>query len=207
MGFTGAELDETLRAGQRPSEPVDRAVQGGGPAAPLVEENPEVLPAEPTLLERAVLFIEPFEGRRHRAYRDSLGHLTVGVGFNLDRAGAADDLGKLLPSVGYRALRRGEVALTDDQIDRLLAHDTRRAIRTARRQVEGFDALPLEVRLIVVDMTYNTGSLHTWKNFRAALAHRDYSAAANAMQRSLWRRQTGGRAKHLIQTMRGMAGS
>lgn len=160
---------------------------------------------ESTLLERAVTFIEPFEGRRHRAYRDSRGNMTVGVGFNLDRDGAAADLKKLLPGVGYRALRRGDIALTDTQIDTLLRHDAQRAIDTARRQVTEFDSLPLDAQLIVIDMTYNTGSLHKWRRFRAALDRQDYAAAADSMHRSLWRRQTGRRAEHLIELMRSMS--
>lgn len=160
---------------------------------------------EPTLLDRVVSFIEPFEGRRHRAYRDSRGNMTVGVGFNLDREGAAADLKKLLPGVGYRALRRGDVALTDAQIDTLLRYDARRAIDTARRQITEFDSLPLDAQLIVVDMTFNTGSLHKWRRFRAALGRQDYAAAADSMHRSLWRRQTGRRAQHLIEQMRGLA--
>ncbi|MEZ6190092.1 MAG: hypothetical protein R3C45_02255 [Phycisphaerales bacterium] len=167
-----------------------------------VAANPIDTAAEPTLLERAVAFIEPFEGRRHRAYRDSRGNITVGVGFNLDRDGASADLKKLLPDVGYRALRRGDISLTDAQIDSLLRHDAQRAIETARRQVTEFDSLPLDAQLIVIDMTYNTGSLSKWRRFRAALDRQDYAAAADSMHRSLWRRQTGRRAEHLIELMR-----
>lgn len=167
----------------------------------VLETHPAPLATEPTLLDLAIEFIEPFEGRRHRAYRDSRGHLTIGVGFNLDRAGAADDLDKLLPGVGCPALRRGDAVLTDTQIDVLLRHDVQRALDTARRQVTGFDALPIDAQLIVIDMTFNTGSLHKWRKFRSALARRDYIAAADAMHRSLWRRQTGQRAEGLIERM------
>ncbi len=171
----------------------------------VLETQPAPPATEPTLLDLAIKFIEPFEGRRHRAYLDSRGHLTIGVGFNLDRTGAVDDLDSLLPGVRYPALRRGDAVLTDPQIDVLLRHDTQRAIDTARRQVTGFDILPTDVQLVVVDMTFNTGSLHKWRKFRSALARRDYIAAADAMQRSLWRRQTGQRAEHLIGLMRNLA--
>lgn len=172
---------------------------------PALAAEPIEPAAEPALIDRAVSFIEPFEGRRHRAYRDSRGNMTIGVGFNLDRAGAADDIKKLLPGVGYRALRRGEVSLTDAQIDVLLRHDAHRAIDTARRQFTEFDSLPSDVQLIVVDMTFNTGSLHKWRRFRAALSRQDYVAAADSMHRSLWRRQTGRRAEHLIKLMRSVS--
>lgn len=156
-------------------------------------------------LKQAVAFIEPYEGRCYRAYRDSRGHLTVGVGFNLDRAGAADDIQRLLPDVNYRALRRGEVSLTDAQINTLLEHDAQRAIDTARRQVGSFDALPRDAQMILVDMTFNTGSLHKWRKLRAALGRKDYASAADAMHRSLWRKQTGQRARQHIQTMQAIS--
>ncbi len=162
---------------------------------------------EPTLLDQAAAFIEPFEGRRHRAYRDSRGNMTIGIGFNLDRAGAADDLEELLPGINYYALRRGSITLTDEQIDILLHHDTQRAIDTARRQFKNFDQLPTQAQLILIDMTFNTGSLQKWRNLRSAMAREDYSAAADAMYRSQWRKQTGQRARHLIQLMRELATS
>ena len=182
------------------------------PVVPSVPEQssdsmtPETQTKQPTaLVERAMKFIEPFEDRRHRAYRDSRGYLTIGVGFNLDRAGAADDLNELLPGVNYESLRRGEVSLTDAQIDVLLRHDTQRAIDTARQQVTGLDALPLDAQLIVIDMTFNTGSLDKWRNLRSALARQDYASAAQAMHRSRWRRQTGQRARNHIERMRVLA--
>ncbi len=158
-----------------------------------------------SLFDEAIGFIEPFEGRRTRVYRDSRGRRTIGVGFNLDRPGAADDLSQLLPGVGYRALLRGEIRLTDSQIDVLLQHDVRRALDTARRQVKGFEHLAREAQLVIIDMTFNTGSLHKWRNLRGALARNDYAAAADAMHDSRWRRQTGQRAARLIELMQSLA--
>ncbi len=181
------------------------------PVLSSVSQLPDLMTAEAQveqpveLVERAMKFIEPFEDRHHRAYRDPRGYLTIGVGFNLDRAGAADDLDQLLPRVNYGALRRGDVSLTDAQIDVLLRHDTQRAIDTARRQVTGFDTLPLDAQLIVIDMTFNTGSLHKWRNLRSALARQDYASAADAMHRSRWRRQTGQRARNHIDLMQALA--
>ena len=211
-----------MLSGQRLAQPEPRpAIQPAPIALPLqtmepmpqsqsttaTEKTETQISSEPTLLDRAAAFIEPFEGRRHRAYRDSRGNMTIGIGFNLDRAGAADDLEELLPGINYYALRRGSITLTDSQIDKLLRHDTQRAIDTARRQFKNFDQLPTEAQLILIDMTFNTGSLQKWRNLRSAMAREDYSAAADAMYRSQWRKQTGQRASHLIQLMRELATS
>src|SRR5690606_30609011 len=149
----------------------------------------------------AMAFIEPFEGRRHAAYRDSLGYATIGVGFNLDRPGAADDLGRLLPAVSYSDLRAGRQRLTDCQIDLLLRHDAQRALASARHHVPNFNQLPRDAQLVVIDMSYNLGSLSAWRDLRAALAAADFDAAAAAMHDSRWRTQTGRRAEHLIALM------
>lgn len=171
----------------------------------LIDDAAPEADAGPSLIDQAVAFIEPFEGRRHRVYRDSRGNRTVGVGFNLDRPGAAEDIGRLLKGVGYAALRRGTTTLTDAQVDVLLRHDVQRAIDTARRQVTGFDTLPFDAQLIIIDMTYNIGSLHKWRNLRSALAQHDFASAADAMHDSRWRRQTGHRAAGHIELMHTLA--
>jgi len=163
------------------------------------------LAGDAALIDLAMQRIEPFEGRRHRVYRDTRGHHTVGVGFNLDRPGAAADLAQLVPGLSFRALRAGRVALTDGQIDAILRHDVARALVVARREVTGFDRLPLEARLIVVDMAFNLGSLRAWRDLRGALRRGDYAAAAEAMHDSRWRHQVGRRAETLIGKMRRLA--
>lgn len=153
------------------------------------------------LVAAAMAFIEPFEGRRSRVYLDSLGHPTIGVGFNLDRTGAADDLAELLPGVSYRAVRRGDQRLTDAQVDVLLRHDVGRALEAARRHVPNLDRLPREAQLVLIDMSFNLGSLSAWHDLRAAVAATNFDAAAAAMYDSRWRTQTGRRATRLIAIM------
>jgi GH24 family phage-related lysozyme (muramidase) len=191
--------------GPTPASTIERqeAIAGERTAAAPPAERPFANDAE--LLAAVIAKIEPFEGRRHRVYTDSRGHLTIGVGFNLDRPGAADDLQRLLPGVNVRALRRGSTRLTDAQIDRLLEHDAARALAEARRCFDNFDSLPRTAQLILVDMTFNLGSLRRWPNLRAAVAAHDFSAAADAMHDSRWRTQTGRRARHLIAQMHALA--
>lgn len=180
-------------------------------AGPARQASAAVQPAadgfvnDDALIAAAARFIEPFEGRRHRVYEDSMGNLTIGVGFNLDRPGAAEDLAKLLPGVSYRGLRRGTVRLTDAQIDTLLRHDAARALESARRHVENFDELPRQAQLILVDMSFNLGSLRGWPGLQAAVEAGDFATAADEMHDSRWREQTGHRAQHLIALMQSLA--
>lgn len=157
------------------------------------------------LLAQALPLIERFEGRLDRAYDDGFGNLTVGVGFNLDRGNARETLAAVAPEVDYQALRAGRIALTDAQIDALLRHDAEQALASARQYVGNFDELPLEARLILIDMSFNLGSIAGWPDLRAALAASDFHTAAREMADSAWREQTGRRANHLIHAMRTLA--
>lgn len=153
------------------------------------------------LLADAIALIESHEGRRTRVYRDTLGNPTVGVGFNLRRPGAVEDLARLLPDVSYHALLHGQARLTHAQIDALLHHDAHRALATARRQVRNFEMLPPDVQLVLIDMAFTLGSLHGWRELRQAVEAQRFGVAAGAMRASRWRHQVGGRATRLIAMM------
>lgn len=124
--------------------------------------------------------LEWAEGRRQFPYEDSVGKVTIGVGRNLSDRG-----------------------LSDDEIDLLKKNDMDIAIREA-------GTLPYwtkldEVRKIVVcDMIFNMG-LKRFKGFirtNDALREGDYKTAAREMTDSKWYRQTGRRAKRLVEVMR-----
>lgn len=179
--------------------------RGTAPAAKSTQARAAVVKCDVALLAEVIALIEPFEGRRNRVYKDSLGHPTVGVGFNLDRGNAEATLAAVVPGVNYQSLRAGRVTLTDAQIDALLRHDAAEALASARLHVPNFDALPRQAQLIVVDMSFNLGSIAGWPDLKAALAAADFAAAAEAMADSKWRSQTGRRATHLIAAMQGLA--
>lgn len=171
--------------------PADLAASRAASAVPAAEPD--------DFLDQAVALIERSEGRRSRAYRDSRGRLTVGVGFNLDRPGARLQFEAAVPGL-YREVRAGR-RLTNAQIDALLRADAATALATARRQVPGFDQLPRDARLVLTDMAYNLGGFSKWTGLKAALAKRDFPAAAAAMRDSRWSRQVGRRADRLIAMM------
>lgn len=176
----------------RIAPPTDHAA----PAAPMV------MSARSELLPEALRFTQPFEGRRSKAYLDSTGNVTIGVGFNLDRMNAERDLRATLGDIDVDALRDGYKRLSEAQIDALYRRDMQASIERARREVKGFDGLPREVQLIVVDMEFNLGSLAKWPRFRAALERRDFAAAAEQMAGSRWASQTGKRARAHIAAMK-----
>lgn len=146
------------------------------------------------------------EGRRLVAYPDHLGHITVGVGLNLDEGHARTLLGWV--GADYEAVRAGTVALTDEQVDRLLDRCVTEAEEAVRANVPGYASLPADAQLVLADMAFQMGwpRLRGFHLFLAAIARRDFSAAAAEMLDSEWARsQTPGRAKALALLMRGCA--
>src|SRR5579863_5007695 len=89
------------------------------------------------------------------AYLDSKGHPTIGIGFNLDRFGAAQAIAAL--GLDYNQVRAGQQSLTTDQIDQLFKQDVNTAVENARQKLPNFDALPDPAQMVVIDMVFNLG--------------------------------------------------
>ena len=143
--------------------------------------------------------IERHEGRRRRAYRDSEGVLTVGVGHNLE----VDLLGK---------------TWSDGEIDLMLDSDITAASAGAGTLVsrEAWAFMGPPRREVLVEMVFQLGraGVGNFRRFRAALEAHDYEWAAGEMlwrkwrrglpsvRRSLWRIQTPARCERLAAIMR-----
>jgi lysozyme len=124
--------------------------------------------------------LEWAEDRRRFPYEDSVGKVTIGCGRNLD-----------------------DVGLSDDEIDYLMQNDIARTLADAER-LPYWDALDDVRRLIVADMIFNMGAKRFagFVRTNAALAAGDYQSAADEMTDSKWYRQTGRRARKLVEAMR-----
>ena len=99
-----------------------------------------------------------FEGRRNKVYdpnpMDNKPEPTIGVGHYLGRPNSKQTLEKVLPGVSHEKLLSGEQALTDEQIDVLLASDIEEYVKTAQRLFPQFDSYPLYLRQALVDGCY-----------------------------------------------------
>jgi lysozyme len=131
------------------------------------------------------------EGTRYKAYKDTVGILTVAIGFNLekeDARGRIVDLG-----LDYDAVCNGTCELTDGHVDTLFQHDLNAAIQAAERSVHNFDIHPNEVQTAIVDMVYNLGEggFRKFADTIAALEANppDYCTAAEEMKDSKWAKQ------------------
>lgn len=117
---------------------------------------------------------------RHIAYKDSLGHETIGYG---------------------RLLSRG---LSDDEAEYLLANDIRDSVAGLGRRYPWWRSMPEPAMRGLANMAFNLGAnrLAGFKRMLAALEAGDYEEAAREALDSKWANQVGGRAKRIADLYR-----
>ena len=122
---------------------------------------------------REAAYIEANEGRTTLPYRDTVGKLTIGVGFNLT-----------------------DVGLYDEEIDFILANRIERMKLILPNKIATWEALSSDQRLCLMDMYYNLGWPRLAK-FKRMLKHIDdgkYDQAAEELLKSKYASQVGLRA-------------
>lgn len=134
--------------------------------------------------------LELHEGYRACVYRCTAGKLTIGIGRNLD------DVGIRPAETAKLGLTRGSViaaGVTRIQALGLLAFDIAEARETLDDLVANWRAVDAVRRKVLEDMAFNLGHarLAKFRNTLAAVARRDYAAAAAGMRNSLWYTQVG----------------
>lgn len=128
------------------------------------------------------------------AYLDNRGHLSIGIGFNLDAAGAADRCAAA--GVDYEAVRNGK-AITQEQAQALVDEGITTAQDAATITLAGFMDMPEVAQLVVIDMLFNMGRekfLGFHQTIAAAEAH-DWPRMVNEMRDSDWYGEVPTRAK------------
>lgn len=141
------------------------------------------------------------------AYKDTMGHPTIGIGFNLDRPDAPAKIAAL--GLNYQQVYDGRQSLTLDQANQLFADDVKAAAAEAALIVPAFDALPDAAQMVIVDMIFNLGP-RGFAGFARAISAfetRNWSMAAIEMTASAWYTQTGQRSKGDVDVIRQLASS
>lgn len=128
-----------------------------------------------TALHRQLL---QHEGLRLKPYRDTEGHLTIGIGHLLSKG----------------ISRRVAEAIFEDDLEEATTW-----LVGAFPWVTTLD--PVRQR-VLIDMAFNLGpKLGEFRNTLRAVRGGDWAAAAAGMRNSLWAKQVGGRAETLAQMM------
>ena len=124
------------------------------------------------------------EGVRYSPYTDTTGHLTVGVGHNLDAH-------PIVPPPTY--------PLDDEQVSTLLAQDIADAEDQLSLNVDFFPTLDTVRQAAMTDLCFNIGinSLLSFHMFLHFMGTQQWNAAAGDLLATLYAREVGRRAADL----------
>lgn len=143
-------------------------------------------------------FIKDHEGYRPHVYKDSLGIPTIGIGLNLTRP----DAKKIVQQVGanYQNILVGREDLTDEQIKEIFKITVSIAYKDAKQWIPQFDGLPKNIKLAVLDLSFNMGYTRLSKFIKTKenILAGNYQAAAKELKNSKWASQVGRRANSVV---------
>ncbi|MGH9343650.1 MAG: glycoside hydrolase family protein [Terriglobia bacterium] len=139
-------------------------------------------------------------------YTDTMGHPTIGIGFNLDRPDALQKIAAL--GLDYAKVRAGQQSLTMDQANQLFAGDVNTAVSAARIILPAFDSLPGAAQMVIADMIFNLGprGFAAFTRTIGAFETQNWGMAAVEMTQSTWYTQTGQRSRGDVQVIKQLAG-
>lgn len=154
--------------------------------------------------QRAKEYITGHEGRRNRAYPDSEGIMTGGIGMNLKEPRNAMRIRDA--GLDYDALLSGTLPIPDYCINQWFDEDLDMAVTDALATLENYWSHPEDVQIAVLDMSFQLGGprLKKFVNMIAAFntVPPDYLKAADEIADSLYARQTPNRAADNINLIR-----
>jgi len=133
------------------------------------------------LLDKVKELLIKHEGYRNFPYIDTVGKITIGVGYNLSDRG--------LPNNVIREQLMEDIKFFHNYLSAvyLWFHDL-----TQNRQIA------------LLDMIFNLGTqkFHLFKKMIAALENKDYDTATREMLESQWAQQVGNRAQELAEMIK-----
>lgn len=131
------------------------------------------------------------EGKRLYVYKDTLNHLTVGVGH------------LVLPVDHLKA----DDEISEEMCNLFLDNDIAKAQQACQSLFRGFSTYPEEAQQVLANMAFNLGQtkLGYFITLRLKAGVRDWLGVATAMEDSTWYHQVGNRAKRLVKRMKAVA--
>ena len=132
------------------------------PSAGTIMPEPQRLVPEPIMQSFSTV-----EGYRTKAYKDSQGLTTVGVGFNMEQTGAQKIWEQAGVDQDFEAVKSGKEELSDQNIEKLLSVTLSDSESKAQARAEElglkWEELPDWHQAILTDIAFNTGSVKGWR--------------------------------------------
>ena len=128
------------------------------------------------------------EGTKHFRYKDSKGHWTVGIGFNLEQPLAKKCfLNAGISEKDFNDIKNGYKGLTDKGMYKVFKQYEKEFYSDLKRFIPNYDALPSQAQLVCFDLIYNTGTqgFLQFKKFINALKNNDFVSAKKEFVKSL----------------------
>lgn len=148
-------------------------------------------------------FIANWEGKKNKAYKDSKGIWTIGIGFNLERS----DADKILRSVGSskQQVLKGN-PLSDEQISNIFKYNYNTAVSDAKSWIPNLEEHPKQVQLIIIDFSFNLGAnkLNKFPKAKNAFLQKDYAQAARELETSKWYKDVARRGVNHVKTLKSL---
>lgn len=137
------------------------------------------------MIDKVKEMLTRHEGRKYKPYRCPAGHLTIGVGHNIDAKG--------LPA-SIRAYLTANGRITDVMIDSLLTSDIAEAHADCIRLYPQFSTFSANRQAALIDFMFNVGPgrAATFKNMTRAINTFDWQQAAEELRNSLYWKELGG---------------
>lgn len=144
---------------------------------------------------------EYFEGRKLRAYKDTVGKWTVGVGKNfsdvpfteIEEQKIRKRLNNYSKDIKTLVIENG---ISEDECDLMFANSSKIAEKDARSLIKNFDELSDARKIALIDFSFNVGynTMKSFKNTRKAIENEDFEKAFFGFKNSLWYKQVGRRS-------------
>jgi len=145
------------------------------------------------------------EGFRSITYMDPEGKLTIGYGFNLSDNTNRKVLKKCLGNkYDFDKLKNKQQKISKKDAEMLLREIVTDRIKKLQKEIGNWNKLNIETKNILINMAYQLG-IPRFKGFvkmLKALKKEDYENVVKEMRDSRWYRQTGNRARRLIERMK-----
>lgn len=142
---------------------------------------------------------------RTHAHDDSMDNLVIGYGFLLEEPHVA----KLISEYGYNIERLldGSQGIRKSDSDKILPELLSIALKDAKKYVEDWDSVPIRVKVLLTDMSYQLGynKLIGFEQMKIGIDSKDYRYATEELVDSKWYRQSGNRSKYWESIMDGVA--
>ena len=126
------------------------------------------------------------EGYYKCVYKNSAGIPTIGVGFNLNKSSAREEI----ESVGadYDKVLSGAECLTDSQIEQLFNKDMNSVISFAKSWISNWSSIGSGPQSAIADMGFDLGCdiLQDFVLLKSYIEENDFNGAAQYVQQTLW---------------------